>query len=64
VRPLGQADLRAMLAHLNNEERDELLAGTGGDRPVVAVRVRPAVGRPGGSAQATWQRLRSAEWAT
>jgi hypothetical protein len=64
VRPLGQADLRAMLAHLNNEERDELLAGTGGDRPVVAVRVRPAVGRPGGSAQATWQRMRSAEWAT
>jgi hypothetical protein len=64
VRPLSQADLRAILAHLNNEEPDELLAGTGGDRPVVAVRVRRAVGRPGGSAQATWRRLRAAEWAT
>jgi hypothetical protein len=29
----------------------------------VAVRVRRAVGRPGGSAQATWRRLRAAEWA-
>ena len=33
------------------------------DRPVVAVRVRASVGRPGGSAQATWRRLRAAEWA-
>jgi hypothetical protein len=30
---------------------------------VVAVRVRASVGRPGGSAQATWRRLRAAEWA-
>jgi Nuclease-related domain len=28
---------------------------------VVAVRVRAAVGRPGGSAQATWRRMRAAE---
>jgi Nuclease-related domain len=63
VRPLSQADLQAILAHLNNEEPEELLAGSGADRPVVAVRVRASVGRPGGSAQATWRRLRAAEWA-
>jgi hypothetical protein len=63
VRPLSQADLQAILAHLNNEEPDELLAGSGADRPVVAIRVRASVGQAGGSAQATWRRLRAAEWA-
>jgi len=63
VRPLSQADLQAILAHLGDEP-DQLLVGTGADRPVVAVRVRVSVGRPGGSAQATWRRLRAAEWAT
>jgi hypothetical protein len=63
VRPLSQADLQAILAHLG-EDPDELLAGTSADQPVVAVRVRASVGRPGGSAQATWRRLRAAEWAT
>ena len=62
VQPLSQADLQAILAHLNNDP-DQLLAGTGADRPVVAVRVRASVGRPGGSAQARWRRLRAAEWA-
>ena len=62
VRPLSQADLRAILAHLGDDP-DQLLAGTGADRPVVAVRGRASVGRPGGSAQATWRRLRAAEWA-
>ena len=62
VRPLSQADLQAILAHLSDDP-DELLAGTGADRPVVAVRVRASVGRPGGSAQATWRRMRAAEWA-
>ena len=41
-----QADLQAILAHLASDP-DELLAGTGADRPVVAVRVRASVGRPG-----------------
>jgi hypothetical protein len=63
VRPLSQADLQAILAHLGDDP-NELLAGTGADRPVVAVRVRATVGRPGGSAQATWRRLRAAERAT
>jgi Nuclease-related domain len=62
VRPLSQADLQAILAHLGDNP-DELLAGTSADRPLVAVRVRASVGRPGGSAQATWRRMRAAEWA-
>ena len=62
VRPLSQADLQAILAHLGDDP-DQLLAGTGADRPVVAMRVRASVGRPGGSAQARWRRMRATEWA-
>src|SRR5215203_6535871 len=62
VRPLSPADLQAILAHLGDDP-DQLLAGTNADRPVVAVRVRASVGRPGGSAQAQWRRTRAAEWA-
>jgi hypothetical protein len=62
IQPLTQGDLQAILAHLADDP-DELLAGTGVDRPVLAVRMRATVGRPGGSAQATWRRLRAAEWA-
>ena len=62
VRPLSPADLQAILAHLGDDP-DQLLAGTIGDRPVVAVRVRPSVGRPGGSAQARWRQERAVEWA-
>jgi Nuclease-related domain len=63
VRPLSQADLEAILAKLTDDEPDQLLAGTGADRPVVAVQVRASVGRPGGSAHARWRQLRAAEWA-
>jgi Nuclease-related domain len=62
VQPLSQADLQAILAHFNSDP-DELLAVIGADRPVEAVPVRASVGRPGGSAEAQWQRLRAAEWA-
>jgi hypothetical protein len=62
VRPLRHADLQASLAHLNDDP-DQLLAGTGADRPVVAMRVRASVGQPGGSAHAQWRRARAAEWA-
>jgi hypothetical protein len=62
VRPLSQADLQAIVAHLSDDP-DQLLAGTGADRPVVAMRVRASVGRPGRSAQARWRRMRAAEWA-
>ena len=61
VQPLSQADLQAILAHLGDDP-DGLLAGTIGDRPVVAVRVRASVGRPGGSANAQWRRMRTAQW--
>jgi hypothetical protein len=63
VRPLSQADLQAIFAHLNDEDPDELLAGTSAGRPVVAMRVRASVGQPGGSAHTQWRRLRAAEWA-
>jgi hypothetical protein len=62
VRPLSQADLQAILAHLGDDP-DQLHARTSMDRPVVAVRVRATVGRPGGSAQERWRRARAAEWA-
>jgi hypothetical protein len=63
VRPLTQADLQAILAHLADDP-DQLLAGTREDRPVVAVPVPANVGgQPGGSAQARWRRMRAAEWA-
>jgi nuclease-like protein len=63
VRPLSQADLQAILAHLNNQNLDEIVASTGADQPVVAVRVRASVGRPGGSAQAEYRRRRAIELA-
>jgi hypothetical protein len=62
VQPLSQADLQAILAHLGDNP-DGLLAGTSANRPVVAVRVRASVGRPGGSAQARWRRMRATDWA-
>jgi hypothetical protein len=60
IQPLSPADLQAILAHLGDDS-EELLTGAGADRPVVAVRVRATVGRPGGSAQARWRRMRTAE---
>jgi hypothetical protein len=62
VRPLSQADLQAIVAHLGDDP-DQLLYGTGTGRPVVALRVRASVGQPGGSAHAQWRRRRAAEWA-
>jgi Nuclease-related domain len=67
IRPLSYADLPALLAHLSNDDRDERLL-TGRDRqrpsvgdPMVAVRVRASVGRPGASAQADYRRRRATE---
>src|SRR6266542_488972 len=62
IRPLSHHDLDAILAHLE-QDRDSLLTGTSADRPVVAVRVRATVGRPGASAHAAWQARRAAELA-
>jgi hypothetical protein len=62
VRPLSQADLEAILAHLGDDP-DQLLVGTGADRPVVALRVRASVGSPGASAHAEYRRRRAVDWA-
>jgi hypothetical protein len=62
IRPLSHADLDAILAHLE-QDRDSLLAGTAADRPVVALRVRATVGRPGASAHAAYQARRAVELA-
>jgi Nuclease-related domain len=62
VRPLSQADLQAILAHLGDDP-DQLLADTGADRPVVALPVRASVGSPGASAHAEYRRRRAVEWA-
>jgi hypothetical protein len=64
IRPLGHADLAALLAHLHQHDHDQdLNDAPAGTAPVVAVRVRATVGRPGASAQAQYRRRRAAEWA-
>jgi hypothetical protein len=67
VRPLSQADLAALLTHLHQHDHDQDLddqpARPGTPAPVVAVRVRATVGRPGASARAQYQRRRIEEWA-
>jgi hypothetical protein len=69
IRPLSQADLAALLAHLaqhdqhdHDQDLDDPLEQTG-PAPVVAVRVRASVGRPGASAHAEYRRRRAVEWA-
>ncbi|HTE67638.1 MAG TPA: hypothetical protein VK942_02590, partial [Actinomycetes bacterium] len=72
IRPLHQADLPVLLAHLHHHDHDQdegLVAGPGGRRPaaggpVVAVRVRASVGRPGASAHTEYRRRRATERAT
>jgi hypothetical protein len=72
IRPLGHGDVQALLAHLHHAQDDEdegLVAGPAGRRPatggpVVAVRVRASVGRPGASAQAEYRRRRATERAS
>jgi hypothetical protein len=67
IRPLGHSDLQALLSHLAHQNPDEnLTAGPIGRRPtaggpVVAVRVRASVGRPGASAYAEYRRRRAIE---
>jgi hypothetical protein len=60
IRPLNQADLAALLAHLHHDPA----VGPAPGRPVVAVRVRASVGLPGASAAAEYRRRRAAELAT
>src|SRR5688500_5245542 len=61
IRPLRHRDLEALLAHLDHHEYDRDEGRAAG--PVVAVRVRASVGRPGASAHAQYRRRRAAEGA-
>jgi hypothetical protein len=69
IRPLRHADLAALLAHLgqhndgDDQDLDDDPAWPTTPAPVVAVRVRATVGRPGASAKAQYRRRRAAEWA-
>jgi hypothetical protein len=63
IRPLSHADLAALLAHLDhNQDPDDALVSAV-PAPVVAVRVRASVGRPGASAQTEYRRRRATELA-
>ena len=61
IRPLTHADLAALFAHLDHDSGD--LLGRDVPAPVVVVRVRASVGRPGASAAAEYRRRRADEWA-
>jgi hypothetical protein len=68
IRPLSHADLAALLVHLQQQDHDgdhdqDLDDEPAGTAPVVAVRVRATIGRPGASAQAQYRRRRATEWA-
>jgi hypothetical protein len=64
IRPLSHADLAALLAHLEQHDCHQDPGDTLGSRapaPMVAVRVRASVGRPGASAHAEYRRRRAIE---
>jgi hypothetical protein len=66
IRPLRHADLAALLAHLDQHQDLDRGKDRLGSRllaPVVAVRVRASVGRPGASAHAEYRRRRAMQWA-
>jgi Nuclease-related domain len=68
IRPLREADLAALLAHLDQrhhhgQDPADNAAGPGGPAPVLAVRVRASVGQAGASAHAQYRRRRATEWA-
>jgi Nuclease-related domain len=61
IRPLRHTDLAALLVHLDRDRHDAMVAEPAATPPIVALRVRASVGRPGASAQAEYQRRRAAE---
>jgi hypothetical protein len=63
IRPLNHADLAALLAHLDHHPDPSDTVRSGGPAPVLAMRVRAGVGRPGASAHAENQRRRATELA-
>src|SRR5215217_7499628 len=63
IRPLSQADLAALLAHLDHDHDPGDTRTSGMPAPVLAVRMRAGVGRPGASAHAQYRRRRATELA-
>jgi hypothetical protein len=61
IRPLRHADLAALLDQHNHREDQGDILRSGVPAPVLAVRVRASVGRPGASAAAEYRRHRTAE---
>src|SRR5829696_4346710 len=61
IRPLNHADLAALLAHLDHDQDPGDTLTSGMPAPVLAMRVRAGVGRPGASAHAEHQRRRATE---
>jgi hypothetical protein len=61
IRPLRHADLAALLDQHNHHEDQGDILRSGVPAPVLAVRVRASVGRPGASAQHEYRRRRAAE---
>jgi hypothetical protein len=64
IRPLSHADLAALLTHLQQHDHHQDpgdTPGLGVPAPVLAMRVRASVGRPGASAAAEYLRRRAAE---
>jgi hypothetical protein len=62
IRPLNHADLAALLAHLDYDHDPGDTASSAVPAPVLAMRVRASVGRPGASAHAQYRRRRAIEW--
>jgi Nuclease-related domain len=63
IRPLNHADLAALHAHLDHDHDPGDTLNTGMPAPLLAVRVRASVGRPGASAHAEYRRRRATELA-
>jgi hypothetical protein len=61
IRPLRHADLAALLDQHNHHKDQGDILRSGVPAPVLAVRVRASVGRPGASAAAEYRRHRTAE---
>jgi hypothetical protein len=63
IRPLNHADLAALLTHLDHDPDPGDTLNSKAPAPVLAMRVRASVGRPGASAHAEYRRRRAAELA-
>ena len=61
IRPLNHADLAALLAHLDHDHDPGDTLNSKAQAPVLAMRVRASVGRPGASAHAEYRRRRATE---